>query len=229
MLSAADQAEHDHIDSEHQRSIYEIMSGFSQKTVSGAKRRRYKLWFKHSPKAILGDGKVEKVLLEKNVLKGEAFDQWSEGTGETTELDCGLVFRSVGYRGVPLEGLPFSEKKGRVPNQEGRVTNGDDGEVVPGTYVAGWIKRGPSGVIGTNKPDAQASVQMLLEDIASLPQASHRDSTRLADKLADSKRRVVSFADWEKIDAAEVRNGEAVGKPREKFTRIEEMLAVLDG
>jgi ferredoxin--NADP+ reductase len=229
VLSAADQAEHDHVDGDHLRANYATMKGFAEATVSGAKSRRYKLWFKHSPKAILGDGQVQKVVLEKNVLKGEAFNQWSEGTGESCEIDCGLFFRSVGYRGVPLEGLPFSEKKGRVPNVDGRVTDGDDGDVLPGTYVAGWIKRGPSGVIGTNKPDAQASVKLLLEDMASLPHAAHRDSRALADKLADKGRRVVSFEDWQRIDAAEVSNGEANGKPREKFTRIEEMLAVLDG
>ena len=108
------------------------------------------------------------------------------------------------------------------------MTERSGGAIVPGSYVAGWIKRGPSGVIGTNKPDARATVDALLEDLPSLTPASHRDSQALRDKLGDQKIRVVSFDDWRRIDAAELENGERVGKPREKFTRLSEMLALLD-
>lgn len=226
VLSEADHAELDHVDSEHQRQNYEILKGFSERPA-GSKARRYRLWFKHSPKELRGETRVQKLLLEENAMKGEPFGQWSEGTGKTNEIDCGIFFRSVGYRGLPLAGLPFDEKKGVVPNEKGRITEG--GEPISGLYVAGWIKRGPSGVIGTNKPDAHESVEQLLEDRPTLPAAGSRSSDELMSRLKSKDIRVISFADWQKIDAAEVERGQKIGKPREKFTRIAEMIDVLDG
>lgn len=225
-LSEADETELDHVDSVHKRQNFEIMKQFAGRVVFDAKPRRYQFWFKHSPVEFQGDGTVERVVLERNVLKGEPFHQRSEGTGEKTTFDCGLVLRSVGYRGLPLPGLPFGEKTGTVPNANGRVLDVD--EVILGLYVAGWIKRGPSGVIGTNKPDAQQTVAMLLEDRGALVPAPQRDAQMLHAKLDAAGVRRVSFADWRKIDAAEIENGQKVGKPREKFTRLDEMLALLD-
>ena len=122
--------------------------------------------------------------------------------------------------------MPFDERRGLVPNAEGRVL---DGEVpVPGLYVVGWIKRGPSGVIGTNKPDSGDTVARLLEDLPNLPACEQPDSAPLRAQLDAAGVRVVDFADWKKIDAAELANGAAQGKPRERFTRISEMLDVLD-
>ncbi len=188
--------------------------------------KRIVVHFFRSPKELAGDGRVERLTLEKNRLAGDAGDQWAEGTGETVEMDCGLFFRSVGYRGVPIEGVPFDDRRGVFPNQGGRITDG--GAVLPGLYAAGWIKRGPSGVIGTNKPDSTETARNVLADLDGLAACAEPDTAALLAKLRGRGVRPVSYADWRAIDAAEVARGAAAGKPREKFTRIEEMLAVLD-
>ncbi len=188
--------------------------------------KRIVVHFFRSPKELAGNGRVQWLTLEKNRLAGEAGDQWAEGTGETVEMDCGLFFRSVGYRGVPIEGLPFDDRRGVFPNQGGRITA--DGAVAPGLYAAGWIKRGPSGVIGTNKPDSTETAKNLLADLDGLAGCAVPDTGALLAQLRDGGVRPISYEDWRAIDAAEVARGAAAGKPREKFTRIEEMLAVLD-
>ena len=129
---------------------------------------------------------------------------------------------------MPLPGVPFHESWGIIPNDKGRVTEEPDGPVVPGIYAVGWIKRGPSGIIGTNKPDSLETVQMLLEDIPGLTPCVE-PSTEAVEKILQEKQvRVVSLEDWRKIDAEEIRRGGLVGKPRERFTRIQEMLDVLN-
>ena len=145
---------------------------------------------------------------------------------ETDTMDCGLFFRSVGYRGVPIEGLPFDDRRGVFPNQGGRLM--EDGAVVPGLYAAGWIKRGPSGVIGTNKPDSTETAKNVLADLDGLAACAVPDTDALLAQLRDRGVRPVSYEDWRAIDAAEVARGAGAGKPREKFTRIPEMLGVLD-
>ena len=224
-LNEASQAELDAPESNHQRKNFDVLKEFSTREA-GDKSRRYHLEFCLSPIEIRGDGRVQQVVFRKNRLAGEPFNQWSEGTEETITLDCDIFFRSVGYRGTALPGVPFDEKKGIFPNRQGRIVDGD--EALPGMYVAGWIKRGPSGIIGTNKPDSQATVEVLLEDVPSLSPCAEPNSDSVRKLLAERGVRVVSFADWQKIDAAEIAAGERVGKPREKLTTIAEMLAVLD-
>jgi ferredoxin--NADP+ reductase len=141
------------------------------------------------------------------------------------------VFRSVGYRGMALPGVPFNEAWGTVPNDKGRVlTAQKDGQVVPGEYVSGWIKRGPSGVIGTNKPDSVETVEMLLEDLAAGklldPAQPGRDAVEKL--LAARGVRFVSFADWLTLDKIETARGAEQGRPRVKFTRVEDMLEALE-
>ncbi len=225
VLSAACKEELEHPDSGHNRKNYDVLKEFSERG-DPTKQRRYHLAFMLSPIELRGDGKVEEVVLRKNKLVGEAMNQWSEGTDEIITMPCDIFFRSVGYRGTAMPGVPFEERKGIFPNRDGRVIDGD--EVVPGLYTAGWIKRGPSGVIGTNKPDSQATVASLLEDLGALTPCEEPSSDAVRKLLAGRDVRVVSFADWQKIDAAEIAAGERVGKPREKFTTIAEMLAVLD-
>jgi ferredoxin--NADP+ reductase len=137
------------------------------------------------------------------------------------------VLRSIGYRGVGLDGLPFDEGAGVIPNSSGRVTDPQSGEQVPGQYVVGWIKRGPSGVIGTNKKDAQDTISALLEDVAEgrVPEPAGDTSAEgveafLAERVPD----FVTFDAWRAIDRAEVARGEPLGRPRVKFATIEEML-----
>jgi ferredoxin--NADP+ reductase len=128
---------------------------------------------------------------------------------------------------VPLEGLPFDDKQGIVPNQDGRVLR--NGEVVPNLYLSGWIKRGPSGVIGTNKSDAASTVQKMVEDLAGRTDEPRAELTR--DAVDDLLRKrdvvVVTFADWKRLDQLERERGKAAGKVREKFTRVADMLAAL--
>jgi ferredoxin--NADP+ reductase len=190
-----------------------------------AKRRRCHIAFLQSPIELIGDGRLQRVLLMRNRLAGEPSEQRAEPTGEIRDLACGLLFRSIGYRGVAISGVPFDERRGVIPNCGGRVT--DAGSVVPGLYASGWIKRGPSGIIGTNREDSVLTVEALLGDLPAFEaQKSGVDEALLV--LRGHGVRVVSFADWQKIDAAEIARGQSAGKPREKFTRLDEMLNVLE-
>lgn len=188
--------------------------------------REVRFRFLESPVALEGDGRVERLVLERNRLEGDAGRQRAVPTGERVTLDCGLVFRSIGYRGIALPGVPFDERWGGIPNTAGRVTDGD--AVVPGLYAAGWIKRGPSGVVGTNKPDAVETIACLLEDLPGLVPCAVPDSGPIGEHLAGLGVRVVSYDDWRRIDAAEVARGSTTGKPREKGTTVAELLAFLD-
>jgi ferredoxin--NADP+ reductase len=216
------------LDDPGNKSAQKIVSTLREIAESGTsdKSRTFHIEFCKSPVEIKGDGRVESIVLEKNELVGEPFRVQSKGTGETEEIPCGLVLRSVGYRGEPLPDVPFDEKRGVFPNENGRIAV--EGGASGGLYAVGWIKRGPSGVIGTNKPDSQATVAQLLEDMASLRPCEEPDTAALIRKLEGVGVRVVSHEDWQKIDAAETARGEAVEKPREKFTRVSEMIDVLD-
>jgi ferredoxin--NADP+ reductase len=129
----------------------------------------------------------------------------------------------VGYRGVPIPGVPFRDDWGIIPNEDGRVTDG--GKPVPGLYVAGWIKRGPSGIIGTNKPCSIATVKNLLADLPTLTPCPNRDRGAIREFLADKGLKVVDNDAWQKIDAAEIERGKEKGKPREKFVTVDELLS----
>lgn len=217
-LNAASAEELEHKDAKPNRENMALMQEFAGRDPAG-KGRRVHLHFFKSPVQLLGHHRVEGVRLERNALSGDAFKQRASGTGEIEELACGLFFRSVGYRGRAMPDVPFNDKWGVFPNEAGRIGNG--------LYCAGWIKRGPSGVIGTNKPDAVETVESLLADQDSLAPAELRNTGILIDRLKDRGVRVVSYQDWQKIDAAEVARGQANGKPREKFTTIIEMLEAL--
>jgi ferredoxin--NADP+ reductase len=176
------------------------------------KARAIRLRFLRSPVAILGDGKVEAIELVRN----ELVDGRAVATGDHETVECGIVFRSVGYRGVSLPGVPFDESSGTIPNEGGRVE--------PGTYVAGWIKRGPSGVIGTNKKDATETVALLLED-ARAGRLPARGEGTLEELLDERGVEAVLYAGWEAIDRAERAAGDPHGRPRIKLCAWEELLA----
>jgi ferredoxin--NADP+ reductase len=190
------------------------------------KPRRVVLRFLASPVELRGDGRVEKVVIARNHLEaGEDGSLRAVPTGETEELEAGLVLRSVGYRGTPLEGVPFDERRHLIPNEGGRVLDAD-GNVLPGEYCAGWIKRGPSGVIGTNKKDATESIELLVEDaeagrLREPEEPSAEAIERLVWERADH---VVEYAGWEAIDEHERGSGEPHGRPRVKLTRWEHLL-----
>ena len=203
-------------------AIFEKMA----ETAGSEKARVCRMMFYRSPIRLEGDERIERVVLERNELSGEPFSQRASGTGETEVMECGLLFRSIGYRGVPIEGVPFHDSWGVFPNQEGRITDGPDGAVVPGVYTAGWIKRGPSGIIGTNRACAVQTVGSLMDDLNNLP-ADRTGTEALANILKERGVRSIDFTEWQRIDAEEISQGEPKGKPREKFTRREEMLQVL--
>jgi ferredoxin--NADP+ reductase len=196
------------------RKNVEILTGYSTAEPSGSEHKIH-LRFLVSPVEILGDERVEGVRIVRNELD-EA--QRPRPTEITDTIGCGLVFRSIGYRGVPLEGVPFDEQKGVIPNEAGRVSDGE--------YVVGWIKRGPSGIIGTNKRDAKETVDALLEDVAAgrLHEPTDPDPDSLEQLLNERKPDHVTYAGWEAIDRAEREAGEAEGRPRVKLTRTEELL-----
>ncbi len=181
-----------------------------------------------SPVEILGrDGRVTGVRVERNRLVCQADGYMrAEGTGETEVVPCGMVVRSVGYRGKPILGVPFDERRGIVPNEGGRVL-GAGGGTVPGEYVVGWAKRGPSGVIGTNKSDAAATVALMREDReAGISAGSLRDGADpdLADLLRQRGVRWVDEPAWRRLDEHETARGKAEGRPRVKLCSVEEML-----
>jgi len=209
------------------KKVYELLSQYSALPTSD-KPRRCKFTFLQSPVEIQGDGKVEKIILERNALSGEAFSQSSRGTGEKIELKTGLVFRSIGYRGIAIEGVPFDDKRGIFPNVDGRIID-ENQQPVAQMYTAGWIKRGPTGIIGTNRADSVATVGKLLEDITLLDNGDDKSGAEgVYSLLNDRNVRYINYHEWKKIDQAEIERGKDKNKPREKFTSIEEMLAVLD-
>lgn len=196
----------------------EVLREFAAKPLTG-KPRRVHIRFFVSPVAILGEGRVQKIRLEKNRLDENLN---AVGTGEFEELEVGMVLRSVGYKGVPLPGVPFDSRKGVIPNQGGRVLR--EGQVAVGEYTAGWIKRGPSGVIGTNKADATETIKLLLQDAPSLPLAPEPDPQAIVQLLQARGARYVTLEHWLKLDALECAQGQAQGRPRVKLTSIEKML-----
>jgi ferredoxin--NADP+ reductase len=199
----------------------DVLREYATRTPTG-KPRRLVLRFKVSPVAIFGNGRVEGVEIVRNELvPDERGRVQSVPTDVRESIPCGVVFRSVGYKGVPLAGVPFDESRATMPNEGGRVTG------APGVYAAGWIKRGPSGVIGTNKKDATETVQLLLEDaragLLSRPEGATAEA--VVELLASRTPGHVTYAGWESIDTHERARGSEQGRPRVKLCTWEELLA----
>ncbi len=193
------------------------------------KPKRLHIRFLLSPVALEGNGRVERIQLARNrLVKVAGHEVKAESSGETEAIDAGLVFRSVGYRGTGIPGVPVDPRRGIVSNAEGRVLS-STGTPARGEYVVGWIKRGPSGVIGTNKPDAVETVDHLLDDHAAGLLKDPSEGVSIDELLTARNVRVVDWADWRALDEIERSRGSALGRPRVKFTRISEMLAALDG
>jgi ferredoxin--NADP+ reductase len=150
-------------------------------------------------------------------------------TDETELIDCGLVFRSVGYRGLALPGLPFDERRGVLPNDQGRLIDPASSAPIPGLYTSGWIKRGPSGIIGTNKPDAVETVRSMVEDLKAGRLVTPEPASRavLETTLRERHVRFVTYPEWQKLDALEIERGKAVGRPRVKFAARQQIFAAL--
>jgi ferredoxin--NADP+ reductase len=203
------------------RRNVEILQDFAARTPEG-KSKQVELRFLVSPVSIEGAGRVERIELVHNMLEHGGEGQIrAQATDERETLDVGLVFRSIGYRGIAIEGVPFDEWKGTIPNEEGRVFDPHAQHAIPGLYVAGWIKRGPSGVIGTNKRDAQETVEHLLEDARAgrMPQPERPARAAIEELVRERQPDVVDYAGWEAIDLHERTSGEPHGRPRVKLVR----------
>jgi ferredoxin--NADP+ reductase len=206
-------------DRERVRRNVELLREYADKPPAG-KPRRIVLRFLESPVEIVGDERVEGVRVVRNQLVEENGRIVARPVGEPELIPAGIVLRSVGYKGVELPGVPFDESTGTIPNDAGRVLGAER------TYAAGWIKRGPSGVIGTNKKDATETIAALLED-ARADRLTHErvDSTQTLEALLESRGvEHVEQSGWQAIDAAERSAGEPLGRPRVKLHTWEKLL-----
>jgi ferredoxin--NADP+ reductase len=214
----------DDADPTNRRNV-EIFTDFSQREPQG-KPQKIAVRFLRSPIEIQGDGKVERIVVGRNELRRDESGRIrAVDTGERETIECGLVLRSIGYKGIPIEGVPFDERAGTISNEGGRVT--DNGEQVPGLYAVGWIKRGPSGVIGTNKKDAQETVDNLFADLEAgrIPEAELAgDRGSIEVLLMERRPDHVTFEGWQAIDATEVEAGKPHGRPRVKLCRVAELV-----
>jgi ferredoxin--NADP+ reductase len=214
-------------DREAQKNL-EVLRELAARGTTGAARRIH-LRFKVSPVELGGEGgRVAAIRLERNRLVPGKWGVAAEGTGEIETLPVGLVVRAVGYRSLPLADVPFDEKKAIVPNEKGRVLDPATGAPLPGLYVTGWVKRGPTGLIGSNKPDGAETAAAMLEDSATTAPAPDWQPEAVDRRLAEKGVRRVDFDDWRRLDKLEVERGRAQGRPRVKLASVEEMLAALD-
>ncbi|MGE2725915.1 FAD-dependent oxidoreductase [Mycolicibacterium pulveris] len=203
------------------RNNIKVLRKYAEQPPRGAKRRIV-FRFRTSPIEIKGDGRVESIVLGRNELVDDNGRVVAKDTGEREEVPAQLVVRAVGYRGVPTPGLPFDERSGTIPHRKGRV-EGSRNE-----YVVGWIKRGPTGVIGSNKSDSQETVDTLIADLraAELPERDADHAEQLARWLTQCQPKVITTDHWKLIDEHERSAGEPHGRPRVKVTSIVELLRI---
>jgi ferredoxin--NADP+ reductase len=207
------------------RNNIKVLRGYADVAPKGAKRRIV-FRFRTSPIEIKGDGKVESIVLGRNELVADDTGRVSaKDTGEREEVPAQLVVRAVGYRGVATPGLPFDDKNGTIPHSGGRV-EGSRNE-----YVVGWIKRGPTGVIGSNKSDSQETVDTLVGDLAGadLADFAENHSEALAEWFVERQPKVVTDDHWKLIDDHERGAGGTGGRPRVKLTSVAELLRIAHG
>jgi len=210
------------------RRNVELLREFAARPARGDARRRIELRFLRSPVQIRGAGGVETIDIRRNeIVQGEDGSLRARAVDEELEtIDCGLVLRSVGYRAVPLPNVPFDERRFVLPNERGRVLT-LDGEPLPGVYAVGWIKRGPTGILGTNKRDAEETVNRLVEDVraGSLPEPPNPAREQIDALLAARTPNLVTVDGWRAIDAHELERGRSEERPRVKLASRDELMA----
>jgi ferredoxin--NADP+ reductase len=212
------------------RRNVELLRHYSAREPRG-QSRRVELRFKRSPAEIVTDasGRTRSIVVDRNQIVPDPSGRlMAVPTRERESIDCGLVLRAIGYRGRPLPGVPFDEVRGLIPNARGRVLD-HTGAAIPGEYVVGWIKRGPVGVIGTNKKDATETVAAIMHDIDAgvVTAASPASDTRAVNRwLAERVPGLVDWEGWLRIDEHERRSGEPHGRPRAKLVQVTEMISV---
>jgi ferredoxin--NADP+ reductase len=210
----------------------EILTGYSTREPGG-KSHRIELRFLRSPLEIIGNGPDDPVkalrVVRNRIELDDRGNPRAVATGEEEVIECGLVMRSIGYRGRPLPGVPFDERRGLIRNDGGRVTD-EEGRPIPGEYAVGWIKRGPSGVIGTNKKDASDTIVKLIEDAeqGKLNEPAVSDPEAIEPWLRERVADLVTWDGWQAIDRHEQSLGEPHGRPRVKLVRVPEMIAVAE-
>lgn len=209
----------------------ELLKALAVRKPAGSPRK-LTLRFLVSPVELVSDewGHVSSIRLVNNELyETEAGTVRSRPTDEYEQLPVDLVFRSIGYRGVPLPDVPFNEDWGVIHNRKGRVVDPESQQHLVGLYTAGWIKRGPSGVIGTNKSDAVETVDCMVKDLANGAtfHPAHPEKECVAELVRQRKADHFTYEDWVRLDEIEVSKGRAQGRPRVKFTSVEEMLAAI--
>jgi ferredoxin/flavodoxin---NADP+ reductase len=206
------------------RRNFELIKEFSKRPKEN-KPKTLHLKFFLSPLEIEGSDAVRGIRLVKNELTGQLDKRKAVPTTKTTNISCELLFRSVGYLGEGIQGVPFDVTKGTYPNEKGRISLND--AVLPGLYTSGWIKRGPSGVIGTNKADSLETVQSLIEDRPHLLQNPVKPTEELWENILAKGHRITDYDDWKKIELEERSRGQKIGKLSLKFRTQEEMLEFL--
>jgi ferredoxin/flavodoxin---NADP+ reductase len=215
------------------RRNYELLQKYSERPLGDASHR-ITLRFLRSPVALLGEGEHGHVtgmrIVHNRIEPGRDGSLRAVATDREEVIPCGLVIRSIGYRGTPLGDVPFDPRRGLIRNEGGRVC-GEDGEPHAGEYCVGWIKRGPSGVIGTNKKDAADTVAKIVEDAGAgrLPEPSDGDGEATGAWLRASSPAVVEWDGWQAIDEHERSLGEAAGRPRVKLVSIDELVSASRG
>src|SRR4051795_659477 len=205
------------------RENVRILREYAAREPQG-KPKRIVLRFLTSPVEIQGDGRVERVVIERNRLEPrEDGSLAARPTGERETVEAGLVLRSIGYKGIAIPEMPFDSGKGTIPNVAGRVVDGE--QHVTGEYVTGWIRRGPSGVIGTNKKDGQEAAGCVLADAeAGVLNAPPQAESDIAELLEERGVEPVGWDGWKRIDEHELQLGTESGRPRVKLARYEELL-----
>jgi ferredoxin--NADP+ reductase len=211
------------------RKNVELLRDFAARPALPDARRRIELRFLRSPVAIRGSGGVTAIDVRRNeIVRADDGALRARPVGEDVEtIECGLVLRSVGYRAVPLPDVPFDERSFVLPNERGRVLS-PDGEPLPGVYSVGWIKRGPTGILGTNKRDAEETVRCLVEDLraGALSPPANPAREQIDELLAERKPDLVTVDGWRAIDAHELERGQSEKRPRVKLASREELLAL---
>jgi ferredoxin/flavodoxin---NADP+ reductase len=210
------------------RKNVELLREFAERPPGDGAARRIVLRFLSSPVEIRGSGRVEAVDVRRNeIVRTDDGALRARPVDEPVEtIECGLVLRSVGYRAVPLPDVPFDERYFVLPNERGRVL-GPDGEPLAGVYAVGWIKRGPTGILGTNKRDADETARCLMEDLDAglLPQPRDDAREHVEALLAGRKPDMVTVDGWRAIDVQELERGRSEQRPRVKLTTRDELLA----